>query len=134
MGWQDSGEKLDLGCQTKGLEAPTLLTHSHGLQVGVFAASVGQKFDHFLSISGPIRSDMSKYRQLARLNIGEWVQVVDPEDDGVIRTGQAFDGHFGWMYDLPEADTNIEVPGYGHSGLVLDPTDWGKLGLWKALE
>ena len=132
--WLSEGEKLALWCKDKGLEAPDLLTHSHGLQVGVFAASLGQKFDHFLSISGPVREDMAKYRQLAKSNISRWIQVVDKEDDMTIRQGEAFDKHLGWAYDLPEADVNIESPGYGHSGLVLDNTDWEKLGIWKALE
>jgi len=133
MLWCSEGEKLALWCIDRGLESPDLLTHSHGLQVGVFAASAGQSFDHFLSISGPIRSDMAKYRQLARPNIRKWTQVVDPDDDMTIREGQAFDHHLGWAYDLPEGDLTINTPGYGHSGLVLDPTDWGKLKLWEAL-
>ena len=133
MLWHSEGEKLALFCQVHSLEAPALLTHSHGLQVGVFAASGGQKFTNWLSLSGPVREDMAQYRVLAKNNITKWTQVVDREGDMVIREGQSFDGHFGWMFDLPEADVQIEAPGQGHSGLTLDIDAWADLKLWEAL-
>ena len=134
MLWQSEGEKLLYLCRALQYEAPDVISHSHGLQVVSFAAASGQTFGTVLSLSGPVRKDVEPWRKLARPNIQKWIQVVDPEDDMTIREGLAFDGHFGWVYHLPEADQNIEVPGYGHSGLILDIAAWDRLGLWKAME
>lgn len=134
--WRSEGEKLWYYCRLLGFERPKLLTHSHGLQVGVFAAVAGQPFETFLSLSGPVRGDMGWWRQKARGNIKRWVQVTDPTGkDTTILEGEAFDGHLGWTLSLPEADENIEAPGLGHSGLLtaFDDKEWEELGLWQAL-
>lgn len=136
--WASEGEKLGLFCQVHCADWPgdiaDVITHSHGFQVLTFAAAYGWHFKNVLSLSGPVREDMKKYRQQARPNIERLTQVVDRDGDMTIREGQSFDGHFGWVLDLPEADKQIDAPGQGHSGLTLDIKAWDKLGLWKALE
>ncbi len=133
--WRSEGEKLAYFCRLMGLERPILLTHSHGLAVGVFAAVAGQKFSTFLSLSGPVRADMAFWRSRARPNIDRWVQATDPTgDDRTILEGEAFDGHVGWNLELPEADVNLSAPHQGHSGLTTDPNAWGPLGLWAQLD
>jgi hypothetical protein len=132
--WLDAGEKLRLFCRLEGLEAPHLLSHSHGLQVGTFAAAKGQRFATWISISGPVRRDMLRARRAARGNVLRWVQVNDPTGkDRTILEGEAFDGEIGWHLTLPEADLNIQAPGRGHSGLTVDVAAWDALGLWEAV-
>jgi hypothetical protein len=131
--WASEGEKLALFCQVRGLTKPDAIPHSHGLQVLSMAAADGQLFGHVLSLAGPVRKDMQKYREQARPNIERWTQVVDRDGDLVIRQGEAFDGQLGWKLDLSEADLQIDAPGQGHSGLTLDIKAWDALGLWGAL-
>ena len=135
--WQSEGEKLALFCQRLGLEAPDVISHSHGLQIVAFAASgvgglcLAQTFGTVLSLSGPVRQDMAWVRDRAKSHIRRWVQVYDPVGDLTIREGEAFDGEVGWHYALPEADVNVEARGQGHSGLCTDVQAWGRLGLWQ---
>lgn len=133
--WRSEGEKLALFCRVLGLEAPCVLSHSHGLQVVTFAArgSLAQRFGTVLSLSGPVREDMTMMRNQAKPNIARWIQVTDPVSDQTIREGEAFDGHVGWRYELPEADVNLSAPGQGHSGLLTDLAAWDTLGIWEAL-
>lgn len=131
--WASEGEKLLYFCRLLGLEQPRAITHSHGLQVLILAAAAGQLFDRVLSLSGPVREDMKAHRQKARPQIQHLTQVVDREGDLTIREGQSFDGHFGWVLDLPEADMQIDAPEQGHSGLTLDIKAWEELGLWGTL-
>ena len=137
--WRSEGEKLALFCRAIGLERAHALVHSHALQVLSFAAAGTafvpfQRFDTVLSLAGPVREDMRMVRERARDHILRWVQVTDPDGDMRIREGQAFDGHLGWQYALPEADVNISAPGTGHSGLLDDLSKWDTLGLWRALD
>jgi len=131
--WASEGEKLALFCKVHNLVCPDVIPHSHAVQVLSMAAAGGQKFRNVLSLSGPVREDMKKYRQQARPNISRWTQVVDRDGDMTIREGQAFDGHFGWVLDLPEADAQLDAPGQGHSGLCMDIAAWESLGLWNTL-
>lgn len=133
--WRSEGEKLALYCKAIGVERPWVLSHSHGLQLVMFAAAgttwlPPQFFDTVLSLSGPVRQDMALTRSQARPNIRKLIQVTDPVSDQTIREGEAFDGHVGWQYHLPEADVNIDAPGHGHSGLTTDPNSWATLGIW----
>lgn len=139
--WQSEGEKLALFCQRLGLEAPHVISHSHGLQIVAFAASgsggvmLAQRFRTVLSLSGPVREDMATIRGWARSHIGRWVQVTDPTgDDRTILEGEGFDGHVGWRLELPEADLNIDAPHQGHSGLTENLVPWDVLGLWSQFD
>jgi len=132
--WLDAGEKLRWYCQAQWLESPSVICHSHGLQVVTYAAARGQRFGTVLSLSGPVRRDLQRARRAARGNIGRWVQVTDPTGkDRTILEGEAFDGEVGWHLDLPEADLNLSAPGQGHSGLTVDVGAWEPLGLWQTL-
>lgn len=136
--WRSEGEKLALYCKVIGVERPNILSHSHGLQLVAFAAAgttflPPQPFATVLSLSGPVRHDMTLTRMQAAPNIAKWIQVTDPIDDTTIREGEGFDGHVGWNYHVPEAAVNIDAPGHGHSGLTTDLAAWESLGLWKEL-
>lgn len=132
--WLDAGEKLRLYCQANGLECPSVICHSHGLQVVTYAAARGQRFSTVLSLSGPVRRDLQRARRAASGRITRWVQVTDPTGkDRTILEGEAFDGHVGWHLELPEATYNLSAPGQGHSGLTMDVGAWEPLGLWAAL-
>ncbi len=133
--WRSAGEKLALFVRQLGLERPDVISHSHGLQVVSFAAAPLSEFGTVLSLSGPVRTDMALVREAARPHIARWIQVTDPTGaDRTILAGQAFDGHVGWSYDLPEADLNISAPGQGHSGLTTNLDAWDALNLWTALK
>lgn len=108
-----------------------LITHSHGLQVGVFACAFGLRVRTFLSLSGPIRGDMEEARVDARPNIERWVQTYDPSptSDPTIREGMLFDGSISTSLDLPEGDLSLPAPGFGHSGLTILQTPWTAMHL-----
>lgn len=138
--WRSEGEKLALFCRQLGLARPHILSHSHGLQVVAFAASgsggltMAQCFGTVLSLSGPVRTDMRRIYGWARPHIERWIQAADRSGaDETIRAGEAFDGHIGWSYELPEADVNVEIPGQGHSGVLENLAAWETFALWDAL-
>jgi hypothetical protein len=137
--WRSEAEKAALFCKTIGLERPHVISHSHAINLVAFAAAgtdftPPQPFATVLSISGPIRQDMAFTRAQAKLNIQKWIQVTDPKDDHTIRQGEFLDGHIGWNYHLPEADVNIDAPGWGHSRLTVEiEPAWTDLGLWREL-
>jgi hypothetical protein len=135
LSWLDAGEKLHLYCQVNHLDSPHIISHSHGLQVVIFASAKGQRFGTVISISGPTRRDMDRAMRAGMGNVEKWVQVVDPVSDMTIREGQAADGRLGWSYDieLPGA-INIHTPGTGHSGMTLDVKAWNDHGLFALLD
>ena len=135
--WEVAGYHLALYARLVGGGGPVnLLTHSHGLQVGafaaVYAADLGVRIEVFLSISGPIRRDMQRVRRAAMDNIGRWIQVADHENDKTIRQGEFLDGAVGWVYELPEPGTVNVRASYGHSGLFEERNfpAWEALSLW----
>jgi hypothetical protein len=108
--WKSEGEKLALFCQRLGLERPWVFSHSHGLQLVAYAAAgtdfvFAQRFATAISLSGVVRDDMTWTRQRAAAHIERWVQIVDPDDDQIIREGQMFDGRLGWQYELPRTSS-----------------------------
>lgn len=131
--WLDAGEKLALFCQVNGLERPHVLSHSHGLQVVIYAAVRGQRFATAVSVSGPVRDDLRRARWIARDRIRRWVQFYDPVNDRTIRAGEAFDGHPGFAGVLPEGES-IDTSGSGHSGLVIEPGLRERYKLWSYFE
>lgn len=130
--WLDAGEKLLLFLEVNHLERPSVVSHSHGLQVVAFSCWAGATYETALSISGPIRRDMQRARRYATARIGRWVQFADPDTDWTIKEGELFDGALGESVALPEGDT-VLTPGAGHSGLVNDPSLRQRYTPWDAL-
>jgi hypothetical protein len=123
--WMVAGHALRWYCRAQGWgeRAVHAVAHSHGLQVLAFAAAFGQHFATAISVSGPIRHDMRPVRLKARPMIDRWLHLYDPEDLTIIE-GEFLDGHIGPVYELPEADLNLRIAGFGHSGILEAPTAW----------
>jgi len=108
-----------------------LIIHSHGLQPVLYACAGGLRVNAIITIGSPKREDMWEVAQAARLNIHRWVHIVDPSiwTNKWEWLGSLFDGEFKWppRWDHPLADTNIQLRGIGHSGVLQDPE---KFALW----
>lgn len=129
--WLVAGWALRWYCQALAGEQPVhAIGHSHGNQVIAFAASYGQRFKTWLSISCPVRRDMQRVRRKARGNVERWIQTYDVADTTIIE-GQFFGGSLTPTYEIPEADLSIPCLGYGHSGLLERLTAWTDIGLWE---
>lgn len=100
------------------------ITHSHGLQVALWAAKYGLKIDRLLDIAGPVRKDMMPIAQEARPNIRRWMHVHSNASDYTQWLGEMFDGHFGIVRKHPLADENVEIKNVGHGGLMREPKDF----------
>lgn len=113
-----------------------VITHSHGLQVGAYAAAMGLKIDRFLDIAGPVRKDMTAIYEKARPNIRRWMHVHSDWTDYVQLAGELFAGNWP-VRKHPLADINVAVPGVGHSGLLYNDQDfplWQTKGLVAFLQ
>lgn len=97
-----------------------LFTHSHGLQVALYACAMGLKVDVLFDLAGPVRADMESIAKLARPNIRRWVHVYSDYTDKWQWLGELGDGHFGIVRQHPLADRNVKLPDAGHSGLLDD--------------
>jgi hypothetical protein len=98
-----------------------IITHSHGLQVALYAAALGLKIDRLLDIAGPVRADMLATARKAKPNIRRWTHVHSDSSDKMQWLGEFLDGHLGIVRTHPVADLNVGVPKVGHSGLLRDP-------------
>jgi hypothetical protein len=96
-----------------------VITHSHGLQPALYAASFGLKIDRLISVTGPVRKDMLHVAAQARPNIRYWRHVWTRGDWWQL-AGGLFDRQLGAMRKHPLADDNVMIPGIGHSGLFRD--------------
>jgi hypothetical protein len=102
-------------------EDTVAVTHSHGLQVALYAAKLGLKIDRLLDIAGPVRKDMMPVAQEARPNIRRWMHVHSDRSDHMQWFGEFGDRHFGIVRKHPLADDNVEIEKVGHGGLLRDP-------------
>jgi hypothetical protein len=98
-----------------------LITHSHGLQVALFAAAEGLKINTLIDVAGPERKDMREIAAKARQNITYWRHIHSDASDKWLWLGGLFDGRFGISMKHSLADVNDFVPGVGHSDLLRDP-------------
>jgi hypothetical protein len=98
-----------------------IVTHSHGLQVALYAAAYGLKIDRLLDIAGPVREDMMDIAKLARPNVRSWAHVHSDCSDRWQWFGEFLDGHLGIVREHPLADRNVAIPSVGHGGLMRDP-------------
>lgn len=106
-----------------------VISHSHGLQCVLYAASLGLKIDRLVDIAGPVRTDMMSIAAKARPNIRAWLHVYCPGlKDYMQLLGELFSG--GQPHRRhPLADLNLGVPSVGHSGLLYDVPDFP---LWQS--
>ena len=100
-----------------------VITHSHGLQVALFAFAHGLK-GCLIDVSGPVRKDMEPVARLAAPNIAHWLHLHSDRSDRWQVLGSLFDGRFGVVRAHPMADRNDSIPGVGHSELLRDPVHY----------
>jgi hypothetical protein len=100
-----------------------VIAHSHGGQVVFYACAEGLKLSLLITIGTPVRSDMRAIVEKARPNIGHWLHVFESSywANKMQWLGALFDGHVGIEWRHAAADVNIDVPGVGHSRLLVDP-------------
>ncbi len=99
----------------------TVIAHSHGRQVALYAAAAGLKIGHLVTVCSPVRLDMAPIATAARPNIGTWTALsTDDSDDWQIP------GEDQWCptRDDVMADANINIPGVGHSGFLEDAVNF----------
>lgn len=119
--WEAGGKALRWYLHDIPFEDRNLLTHSHGLQVSLYAAAAGTQIRSLISITGPVRGDMEDVTKAAINNIGPWLHVYTDKSDLIQLLGSLFDGKFGIHRKAPFADVNLKIPKVGHSGLLSDP-------------
>ena len=107
--------------QVSGAET-SILTHSHGLQGVLYAASFGLKIAVLISVTSPVRRDMRRIAERARPNIGTWIHLHSDWSDWWQILGSIGDGEFRLSRRHPLADQNIKIPNAGHSRLLEDPS------------
>lgn len=103
----------------------SLIAHSHGLQVALFAcAEQDLKVDVLISVGSPVREDMMPVAERAMRNIGYWLHLYSDGSDRWQWFGELFDGHLGIVRKHPLADQNDSVSKVGHSKLLRDPAQY----------
>ena len=105
----------------------TIISHSHGLQVVLFAAAAGLKINTFIDICGPVRKDMMPIATAAKPNIRRWVHFSAGRRDRMQWFGTLFDGHFGIVRGHPLAHQNVSVKDADHGSLLRDPAHFSKI-------
>lgn len=88
-----------------------IVAHSHGGQVAIYAAAQGLIIDTLVTVGTPVRRDLRRFCQVARVNIRRWIHVYSPNDpvqlQGVLGDGG---GPLEWPRDVSQADQNVEEP------------------------
>jgi hypothetical protein len=127
--WQAGGESLfrlivpPLAPDRRIPPAETVLvSHSHGLQVVLYACAAGLQVDRLIDISGPVRADMRPVMEAALPNIGQWLHVHSDRSDRMQWLGEMGDGALDITRAHPAANMNRALPAAGHSGVLRDPT------------
>ncbi len=133
--WHASGWALIYYAAAHGVDELDVLAHSHGAEVAVFAAcyaaTYGVRVRRLLTVCAPVRRDMQRFRRRARGSVDDWIAVAS-DGDWWKPAGQLMDGQVGDAPKMPEAN-NLVIPGYGHTGLLDDPTAFEREGLWPLL-
>jgi len=126
-GWAAAGKNLYYWCvpplcpdQRLPSDTLTVICHSHGLQVVLFACAYGLKVGRLISVASPVRKDMRQTTGLARPRIRSWTHVHSDKSDWWQVMGAMFDGKLGIMRKHPAADRNVFVKNVGHTGLLRD--------------
>lgn len=121
--WQAAGAALRsyFELAQTPMEDRNIVAHSHGLQVVLYACGQGLQIRNLISVGGPVRVDMEEVAKVARLRIGYWLAISDP-DDQIQREGEWFDGAFGYVSKNKYADVNDQIKGIAHSNVLYDPS------------
>lgn len=120
--WEAAGRSLRYFLQDVPYQDRNILTHSHGLQVALYAASQGTKFRRLISLTGPVRTDMAEVTRRGRGNIGPWLHVYSPWDWTQLFGCVLANGTWSWPSCTHSfADENRSIPKVGHSGLLTNP-------------
>lgn len=117
----------------------TIICHSHGLQVVLFAAAAGLKIARLISVCSPVRDDMAVVAGLARPNIARWMHTHSSRwSDHWAWLGTWFDGNpFSAPRRHPLADFNIDTKDAGHTGILDDQArfpEWTARGWFSFLK
>lgn len=99
-----------------------VISHSHGLQPVLYAASQGLKIDLLIDVSGPVRYDLMDVAKAARPNIRRWVHIYGGHKDLWQWFGELFDGHLGIVRKHPLASLNVRVAQADHGAVLREPT------------
>ena len=109
--------------------ALTVIAHSHGGQVAIYAASFGLPIETLVTAGTPVRQDMLPIMHAARPQIKRWVHLF-AEHDPVQLAGEVGDGAFAPKREMDLADFNFHIPGSDHDALH-DPTVWTDNYWWQ---
>lgn len=105
-----------------------VISHSHGLQVVLWAAARGLLIDTFVDVAGPVREDMMPAARDARPNIRRWVHIHAGRKDKWQWLGAMFDGNFGIVRQHPLADRNVREPQADHGDVLRTPRFFHHVG------
>ena len=112
-----------------------VLSHSHGLQVVLYAAAAGLRIDRLIDVAGPVRADLRAVTAQARPHIRQWLHVHSDRSDRMQWLGELGDGALGVVRAHPRADLNWALPQAGHSAVLHEPDRyadwWGHVVDWQ---
>lgn len=142
VGWEAWGRSLYQYCVPRACPSArippdelTVVSHSHGRQVVLYALAHGLQLKHWVDVCGPVRFDLREVQSLGRANIhGSHVHIYSDANDRWQILGQLFDGGIAIPFtrharEDPMADRNEFIPG-GHSVAVSTPSlfhEWWNL-------
>ena len=119
--WIAGGYGLAYFLKTIPYYKRNIFAHSHGGQVVAYCcAKTKTPIRRLLTIATPVRKDMFTIYKEAKLYMGYWTHVRSKGWDLMQRLGEAFDGHWGWTRNMPDANVNVTIPGISHSKLLHD--------------
>lgn len=131
--WQAGGESCAGFLTDVPYERRNLIAHSHGGQVGIYAA-LDREIRTLVTIGTPVRGDMQEVYEQARPHIGYHLHICDDTWDLWGTLGQLFDGDVTIHRTFPKSwavgpDLTITLPGIGHAKVLRDPQELRK---WTA--
>ena len=123
--WQMWGSALTWYAHWMGADPVSLVCHSHGGQVALYAIAYGLRVETLVTVAMPPRRDVEiAYEKATRGWKGaksprRWVHIYTDERWSIPwqRLGGLGDGYIGWKFEMPDAE-NIFLPGYTHTSLM----------------
>ena len=108
-------------------EHTVIVSHSHGLQVVLYAASLGLQIDTLIDVAGPVRGDMMPVAEQARPHIRRWHHVHAGRRDKWQLGGQFLDGVLGFVREHPLAQ-NVAIKDANHGDVLRTMRYFGVVG------
>lgn len=90
-------------------EHRNVVAHSHGGQLVFYAAASGVRIRNLITVGTPVRADMEATVRAARVNIKNWVHLMDTRYDIVSVLGAIGDGKLRIKHDFKEADKCFDL-------------------------